>query len=558
MKILLIQMLRLGDALQMIPIIRGLKTRFPGCTISVLTSTVGKKVFETDPAVDEVYVLDKQKIADLVGRATKKDVLSALVLIHSELEPLFAVHWDWVINFSFSYPSALLSFLLNAERRSGFVVNAQRQYLSREKWFALSLASFTHRRYSNFNWVDINRNTIDLPSVPRHPLLQPSDKALDKASIHLKRIGFEGKRIIGINPGASGAYKMWPVEKFGSLGRSLANTHDFRILIFGGKEETGLGRALKDILGHKGEDLTGNTTLEELAAFLSLCDVLVTNDTGPMHLAYSVGTRVISLFFNSHFVETGPYGPGHVAVHPDIPCFPCQGPAKCKTKDCLIHISPETIEKIILNGGSSKELPHINAQDTSPVQVHVSDFDPWEVLEWSPQHRPPLSLIVLERILLRVSWLSLCGVINDDGRKELDYLSLTLNRYSPPENRKEFISELTGLGARLTRFKARLEEAHDYASKIYMEVTGRRPDASLISSLGSKLGIAEKELFSIEENSSISFVGELLKVYLEEIELSNLEDLSRKTLSAYHEILRFTDLMTDRIDVARELLSERT
>lgn len=549
-------MLRLGDALQMIPIVRGLKSHFPGCTISVLTSTLGKKIFDRDPAVDEVHVIDKQKIADLVGRATKKDILSALALLHSELESILSIKWNWVINFSFSYPSALLSFLLDADRRSGFIVNEQRQYLSREKWFAHSLASFTHRKYSNFNWVDINRKIIGLPSVPKHPLIRPSSENLEKASARLRDIGFEGHTIVGINPGASGAYKMWPVDKFASLGRNLSERHDFRILIFGGKGETGLGRNLKALIGPKAEDLTGRTTLDELAAFLSLCEVVVTNDTGPMHLAYSVGTRIISLFFNSHFVETGPYGKGHVAVHPDISCFPCQGPANCRTKDCLTHISPETIENIILNTKMCKEFPHVIGEDTTPVQVHISDFDPWDILDWTPCHKPTLSLSALERILLRVSWLSICGVNNGHGKKELDYLLRTINMYSLPQNARELVTELADLSGKLRRLKQKLEAAHACASKIYMEVTNPTPDTSLISNLGSQLGIAEQAVLSVQETSSASFISELLKVYLEEIEVSNLENLSKETLSAYHETMRLTDLMTDRVEIVRELLSQ--
>jgi lipopolysaccharide heptosyltransferase II len=559
MNILLIQMLRLGDALQMIPIIRGLKRHFPGCRISVLTSTVGRWVFDRDPEVDRVHVLEKQRIAELSARGRKGDILAALSLTRCELEPLLSVHWDWVINFSFSYPSALVSFLLHADRRSGFLVNEHRQFLSRERWFALSLASFTHRRFSSFNWVDINRKIVGLPSVPRHPLIRPAPEALEKAAHHLRTIGFQGKRLVGFNPGASGPHKMWPVERFGRLGRGLAEKHDLRILLFGGKGEEGLGRALKGLMGEKAEDLSGRTTLDELAAYLSLCDVLVTNDTGPMHLAYSVGTRVISLFFNSHFVETGPYGRGHVAIHPDLPCFPCQGLAACEEKKCLSSISPENVERVILHGAPpDPALSSATVQGNRPVQAHVADFDPWGVLEWSPLHTRTLSMPVLERFILRSSWLYHCNMVEEECEKEGGPLARSLAGYGVPQDRKEILSALAGLTDSLLAFKARLKRAHACASEIHKETIDPRPDVGRISSLGAALGSAERELFSGENGSVVSFIGELLKVYLEFIEMAHMAELSRRTMSVYHEILRFTELVMAGVEEVERMLGAGT
>jgi len=158
MNILIIQILRIGDALQLAPVIKGVKQVFPQSKVSILTSKLGALIFEGLEEVDRVFVLDKEGICDLANTKRKENILSALNRLEKDLREVSRVQWDWVINFNYTFSSALLSFILDAKHRSGFTANTHRQYISREKWFAYTLASFVNRRYSNFNWVDIYKH----------------------------------------------------------------------------------------------------------------------------------------------------------------------------------------------------------------------------------------------------------------------------------------------------------------------------------------------------------------------------------------------------------------
>ena len=540
MKILLIQMLRLGDAIQMIPVIRGLKASFTNARIHALTSNVGRSIFEKESQVEKVYVLNKQDISALASRARKKDLLAAIELLQSDLEPLISQEWDWVINFSFSFPSALLSFMLDAGYRSGYVANRQRQYLSKEKWFSHSLASFANRRYSNFNWVDIDKKIIGLPSVPAHPLIDPNPGNLQKAAGYLGKKRFEGEKVIGINPGASGAYKMWPVEKFGVLSKSLIENQDCRIIIFGGEEEMGLGETIKKYAGDGAEDLTGKTSLDDLTAFLSLCDVFVSNDTGPMHLASLVGTKVVGLFFNSHFVETGPYGPGHVAVHPDIPCFPCQGPAKCTHKKCLDYISPETIEKVIIGGDMKNGSGSLVTGTPERVRVLMSEFDPWGFLEWIPIDDGSLQFQTVERLLLKVSWCDSCGVTGASGEEQAAYLRARFQRHGILD-RNGFGSKLEEMVENWERFKRLIQEAGKIALELQTQLLRPHPDQTAVKDFGDGLRKVERAISVFDKDSSVSFVSELLSLYMENVEKCDLLTLSTKTVGIYRNMERMTD-----------------
>ena len=211
----------MGDGLQLLPIAKGLKQAFPYATITLLTSTGEAPVFDRQEDISQIYILNKEEIIGRLNAGSKADIIAALQILASDLETVGATQWDWIINFSHTYSSAILSFILNGKYRSGFQLNQDRQYLAKEKWFSYSLASFSKRRYSNFNWVDINKNIAGIASVPPPPYLKPTDTALQEASRFITAIG-RNRGVIGMHPGASGTHKRWPKEKFAKLGKRLA------------------------------------------------------------------------------------------------------------------------------------------------------------------------------------------------------------------------------------------------------------------------------------------------------------------------------------------------
>jgi ADP-heptose:LPS heptosyltransferase len=95
------------------------------------------------------------------------------------------------------------------------------------------------------------------------------------------------------------------------------------VLLFGKEEEGPIAKEILQNLENGGIDLTGKTRLLQLAALLERCRLLVTNDTGTMHIAPAVGTSVVALFGSTDPSVTGPWGDGHVVVRKDVPCSPC-------------------------------------------------------------------------------------------------------------------------------------------------------------------------------------------------------------------------------------------
>lgn len=139
----------------------------------------------------------------------------------------------------------------------------------------------------------------------------------------------------GLNPGAEyGPAKRWPIERFAKAAIEVQKRTGCGWLIFGGKADVESGRALAEkIRGQAGSNsaspvvcLAGETNLRELCAGLAVCRVLLTNDTGPMHLAAAVGTPVVAIFGSTSPELTGPGLPGsgqHVLLRSNAPCSPC-------------------------------------------------------------------------------------------------------------------------------------------------------------------------------------------------------------------------------------------
>src|SRR6185436_2449162 len=153
----------------------------------------------------------------------------------------------------------------------------------------------------------------------------------------------EGARWIALQPGARWSNKRWPIGYFIELQRQLAaQLPDARFVVLGGGEEKWLGQQLTQAAPERCLDLTGQTSLLEMIEWLRLCELMVTNDTGPMHVAAALGKPVVAVFGPTEPRRTGPYGQlDHVVQHP-LPCVPCLKP-RCawpQPMECLTAISP--------------------------------------------------------------------------------------------------------------------------------------------------------------------------------------------------------------------------
>ncbi|HEX9710150.1 MAG TPA: lipopolysaccharide heptosyltransferase II, partial [Candidatus Thermoplasmatota archaeon] len=143
-------------------------------------------------------------------------------------------------------------------------------------------------------------------------------------------LGEEGPWL-GINPGASfGTAKRWIPERYAAVADRLAKRHGLRPVLVGGASERAVADRVSAAMETRALDLCGRTTLGELMGVLGELRLLLTNDSGPMHLAAALGTTTVAVFGSTDWRETCPQSDRAVMVREDVPCAPC------KLRDCPI------------------------------------------------------------------------------------------------------------------------------------------------------------------------------------------------------------------------------
>jgi lipopolysaccharide heptosyltransferase II len=192
--------------------------------------------------------------------------------------------------------------------------------------------------------VDWYLAVLPLLKVPVHWNFEWLPKRSDVAAkIVEKWPEIKSRRWIVLQPGARWLNKRWPIEHFLELAQRLAaRGSDLNFAILGGAEDDALGRTLAQAVPGRCLDLTGKLSLPEMVEWIRLSELMVTNDTGPMHVAAALGKRVVALFGPTEPARTGPYEQIQHALQLDLPCVPCMR-SYCtyfKPLECLRALSP--------------------------------------------------------------------------------------------------------------------------------------------------------------------------------------------------------------------------
>jgi heptosyltransferase-2 len=192
------------------------------------------------------------------------------------------------------------------------------------------------------------------------PLLEVTAKEIEaaKSKFGLRTEGAGEHPLFGLNPGAEyGPAKCWPKEKFVSAAREIHRRTNCVWLIFGGAAEVSIGAEIADALGHASSgarNLTGLTSLRELCALLKICRLLLTNDTGPMHMAAALGTPVVAIFGSTSPELTGPGlpdDPRHRLLTGTAPCAPCFHRICPIDFRCMKGIGAERVVEAVVKAG---------------------------------------------------------------------------------------------------------------------------------------------------------------------------------------------------------------
>jgi heptosyltransferase-2 len=309
-RILVIRLDRLGDVILSLPVAQALRQRFPHAFIAMMVAPACRDVVEGHPALNEAICYDKAlehggwRSTIRFARGLRRYRFDTALVLH----PSNRSHWiPWL---------AGIPVRIGYRRKSGWLLTHSSPHRKQEG--SKHEAVYSLELLAPFGIEP----TAPRPIVPLHPdAVSRVDRLLSEASA-----GPAG-RLVAIHPSASCVSKRWMPERFAQVADRLSREQALRVCLVAGAADAGWAQRVADAMQERPLNFAGALSVGELAALLARCALLISNDSGPVHVAAAVGTPVIDIFGRNQRglspLRWGPLGEGHVILHKDVGCVTC-------------------------------------------------------------------------------------------------------------------------------------------------------------------------------------------------------------------------------------------
>ncbi|OGH99960.1 MAG: hypothetical protein A2Y25_02445 [Candidatus Melainabacteria bacterium GWF2_37_15] len=311
-KILILRFGAIGDVVHSTALFRSIKEKYPHVSIHYAAFRAPAANIQNDPDLDKVWIIEGKSYKQLwkLAKELKKE------------------NFDAFINLQPGIRTRIFSLMLGMPRT-----------ITYRKTFKLHAVE-------NF-WQTGKKLFKDL-ELPKKLHIYIKEEIKNKAAGMLDKKGM----VIAFNMGVSFTRqgRRWPQEYWRELAKKLLEKYECEIILTGSQDDKEFSEALLDI-SPKVRSFCGKVSIEENTALLSLCDLVISGDTGPLHIATAVGVPAIGLYGAAPVSRTGPYGLNYTALYSDKECVPCNR-RKCKYlkqneiyTPCLMDIMPEQVLK---------------------------------------------------------------------------------------------------------------------------------------------------------------------------------------------------------------------
>lgn len=290
--ILIIKPSALGDICHALPVLGFLRSRFPKAHLAWLVNRSFAPILSGNIGLDELIVFDRGAFA--------KGWRSGLFSWREMAARLRAKKWDLVLDLQGLARSGLMTWLAKSSQRWGLSDAREGSRLAYTRSLKLPLGE-THavERYWLF------AQALGAPEKPRHFGLALPAETVTKAEVLMAKMP---RPWFVIAPGARWVTKRWPPESFARVVDAMITHHGGSAFIVGAPDETELGEQLSKKMSSLHTNLTGKTSLLEMAGILGQADLVLANDSGPLHVAVALDRQVVAPFFCTKPGLTGPYG----------------------------------------------------------------------------------------------------------------------------------------------------------------------------------------------------------------------------------------------------------
>jgi len=337
-KIAIVNIMRFGDIIQSLPLIYSIKKEYPQSQIHLIIAKAFSSVCEVLPYVDKVHFLDFSFFYKLENNTAR---FTALVYdyLKNLVDSLRAEHFDLCINLTPTNSAVILGKLINAKKIEGTYFDPNGFRILSNSWMQYFYVSSLARHQNSINLVDMFIKGAGFPVQEYVPYL--------REKINPKKSGADG--YLCVHLGASERKRSMLPETLGEAANIIFRETGLKVCLLGVGSEQDLAERFQEVFKGTCLNLVGKTSVKELAEVLGASPLLICHDTGPMHVAWAMGTRVLSVFLaTANPFETGPYGTDDLVLDPTCACHPCEHSITCKTFDCKGSITPHTLAQVAL------------------------------------------------------------------------------------------------------------------------------------------------------------------------------------------------------------------
>lgn len=348
MNTLVIRTHRLGDVLQLTPMLEGLKIKYPGGRIAFLTAANMEDLLSSNPNVDDIITIPETKY-----RYYLREKPEYYAQVYNEMYDLVVElqkkNFQRIINRQYEVGSVLASLTGSQDIRGGAYSPQRGFFFDDDPSQSLYDIINKERKANQRNLVDWACHIAGVaPGCGRMTFCTSETDRMEADTLLKRSGGCNNHQPLAIQMGAGRSFRQWGTDNFVALIRWLVTVMNEPIVLLGTdteKDQAAKACRSLDLGDNRVIDLTGKTTLKTLGGVLERCRYLITGDTGTMHMAAAVGTPVIAIFYGTAYPwETGPYGTGHLVLYANEPCAPCLDPVDCAFgHKCQNTIKPEHV-----------------------------------------------------------------------------------------------------------------------------------------------------------------------------------------------------------------------
>lgn len=335
-KILIIKPSAFGDILHALPLVDCIKSEYPNVKISWVVNRDYVELLEDNPMIDKIFIFERKRWGG------KRLFFKTCIEFFKFTSEIRDCKFDLIIDLQGLLRSGLITFLSRAKNRMGLsdAREGSRLFLNHVVNVSDKKIHAVDRYLLVCDGLGVTKKTpIKFPIFIKDEIDKKVEKLFSKYGVNKDDV------LVAVNPNSRWQSKCWNPDRFARLSDELIDKYGVKIIMIGAVSDREYVEKIVGMMENTPLVLVGKTTLLGLASVLKKTDIMITNDSGPMHMSVAVGTPTIALFGPTDPLKTGPYGKNSEVLFKRIECQPCFK-RNCSIRECMDLINVEEVVNV--------------------------------------------------------------------------------------------------------------------------------------------------------------------------------------------------------------------